>query len=305
MTERFAGDEGLTGAGAEPETEPEATAGEELVENAGPGAQLRAAREARGLTIEQVAAATRIPMRHLDMIERGDFQALPARTYAVGFSRTYAKLLELDADAIVAEVRSELDARPAELQHRPVTFEPGDPARVPSRGLFWLAIVGGVAVVALGYFFMRTMFTPAAELPSLVEQQAAEDAALAEASARESAAPAGDQAPSGPVVFTAREEGIWVKFYDAAGRQLMQKQMALGESYTVPTDVAGPQLWTGRPDALAISIGGREIAPLSREQRIMRDVPIDAEALLARDGAGANAAGDAGANAGGAASPTG
>lgn len=278
MTEQYTGDEGPVPA--------EMEAGGESV-----GAQLREAREARGLSVEQVAAETRIPIRHIDMIERDAFQELPARIYAVGFSRTYARMLELDPDAVVARVRAQLDAQPPVEQPRPATFEPGDPARVPSRGLFWFAILGGAGVIALIFFFMRTMFVPAAQLPSLVEQQAVEDAALAaqQAAAGTPSAPAAD-APSGPVVFTSLEEGIWVKFYDGAGRQLMQKQMALGESYTVPEDAAGPQLWTGRPDALSITIGGRDVPPLAAEQRIMRDVAIDAETLLARGDDGAASA---------------
>ena len=49
---------------------------------------------------------------------------------------------------------------------------------------------------------------------------------------------------------TALEDGVWVKFYDGAGTQLMQKEMALGERYVVPAGANGPLLRTGRPDAL-------------------------------------------------------
>jgi hypothetical protein len=84
------------------------------------------------------------------------------------------------------------------------------------------------------------------------------------------------------VTFTALAPGIWVKFYDRNGAQLMQKQMAIGESYTVPADAQGPMLWTGRPDALAIAIGGRPVPKLSEEQRTVKDVPVTAAALLAR-----------------------
>ncbi len=89
-------------------------------------------------------------------------------------------------------------------------------------------------------------------------------------------------AANGPVVFTAIEDGVWVKFYDAAGKQLLQKTMARGESYTVPADAQGPKLWTGRPEALAITVGGRPVAKLSETQRTMKDVPVTPAALLAR-----------------------
>jgi hypothetical protein len=89
------------------------------------------------------------------------------------------------------------------------------------------------------------------------------------------------------VVFTALAPGIWVKFYDAGGKQLMQKQMAQGESFTVPADAQGPMLWTGRPDALAITVGGKPLPKLAGQEQVMKDVPVTAEALLARGQPGA------------------
>jgi hypothetical protein len=248
----------------------------------GAGERLRAAREARGLTLAQVAGETRIPQRHLQTIEAGDFTALPARTYAVSFSKNYARMVGLDQDEIAAAVRAELDALEPEPRHRPSGFEPGDPARVPSRALGWISVVAVVLVLAGLFAFARTLFAPAAELPSLVEQENAEQAAEAVEQRRTAAVPPATAAAGGAVVFTALEPGIWVKFYDAAGLQLMQKQMEMGERYSVPADADGPQLWTGRPDALAITVGGRPVPKLAEEQRTMRDVPVTAEALLAR-----------------------
>jgi len=245
----------------------------------GVGAQLRAARETKGLTLEQVAAQTRIPQRHLQTIESGDYSKLPGRTYAVGFARTYAKTVGLDQDDVVAMIRAELDRQAGVEDARPAPFEPGDPARVPSRGLGWFAIFALILFIAGGFFFFREMFAPAGELPSLVEQEQAEQAARAQPAtgARPEAAPTG-----GAVVFTALDGPVWVKFYDASGAQLMQAEMARGDTYTVPADANGPLLWTGRPEALAITVGGRSIPKLAEVQTTMRDVPVTAEALLAR-----------------------
>ena len=44
----------------------------------------------------------------------------------------------------------------------------------------------------------------------------------------------------------------------------------------------GPQVWTGRPYALAITVGGRAVPKLSEADEIIKDVPVTAEALLAR-----------------------
>ena len=265
---------------------------EEFAEQPAPGtvgAKLRAAREARGLSLSQVAAETRIPQRHLQTIEAGEFTALPARTYAISFSKNYARMVGLDQEQIATEVRAELNALDPAPRLRPAGFEPGDPARVPSRALGWISVIAVILVLAGLFAFARTFFAPAVELPSLVDEQAAEQAA-ADAQRQQAAATPAPAATGGEVVFTALEPGIWVKFYDAAGLQLMQKQMAMGERYAIPADAEGPQLWTGRPDALSITVGGRAVPKLAEQQRTMKDVPVSAEALLARPPAPATAA---------------
>lgn len=248
----------------------------------GVGPQLRAARERKGLTVEQVAAETRISQHHIRAIEAGDFAELPGRTYAIGFAKNLARVVELDQQDVAEMVRAELDAQ--EPQERPArqSFEPGDPARAPTSKLVWLSIFGVVMLLVGLFAAVRTMFQPAAELPSLVEQQQAEEQRLAREEAAAQAQPGAAQTPSGPVVFTATAEPVWVRFYDAEGRRLMEKEMSEGETYTVPTDVEGPQLWTGRPDALEITIGGREVPRLATEMTTMQDVPVDAASLLAR-----------------------
>jgi cytoskeleton protein RodZ len=258
----------------------------------GVGDRLRMAREEAGMTLEQLAAETRIPQRHLELIEAGEWNALPARTYATGFARTYAKEVGLDPRAIVDEVRAELAASEPGDRSRASGFEPGDPARVPSRGLALFSLFAVLLLIAGGFLFYDRVLAPGAGPGSLLdEQRIAAQAAQAEAAARPAApAPA---ATGGAVVFTALEDGIWVKFYDGAGSQLMQKQMAKGESYTVPGDANEPQVWTGRPDALAITVGGRPVAKLAERETIVRDVPVTAEALLGRNTAAAPAASDA------------
>jgi len=245
----------------------------------GIGAQLRAARETRGLTLEQVAAETRIPQRHLKTIEAGEFSALPARTYAIGFSRTYAKAVGLNDADVADQVRAELDAQDYGPRQRAAGFEPGDPARVPSRALGWFMAFAVVLVLAGLYFAARSFFAPAADLPSLLEEQEAEQAAAAEAQQRP-AAPAPAANASGPVVFTATDDA-WVRFYTPEGT-ITERLMLRGESYTLPADARQAMLRTGRPDALQITVGGRQVPRISEEQEVVDDVPVTAAALLAR-----------------------
>lgn len=249
----------------------------------GAGQQLRRAREKAGLTIEQVAAETRIPQRHLEVIEQGDFGALPARTYAMGFARTYARAVGIDEREIAQQVRAELGESSAQEAARASSFEPGDPARVPSRGLAWFSAFAALLLVAGGFAYFKDYFFPGSGPGPLTRPESA----AAAQSAVAMAAPAPSPSPAGPVVFTALQDDTWVKFYDVNGEQLMQKQMAEGESYTIPADAEGPQVWTGRPYAFAITVGGQSVPKLSEEDEIIRDFPVSAQALLARGQAAA------------------
>lgn len=247
------------------------------------GARLKRAREAAGLTRAQIAGTTKIPERHLIAIEEGNFGALPASTYAIGFSRSYARAVGMDEAETVSCVHAEIAGLAIDPPRRVPSFEPGDPARLPGRKLAWFAALLALAVVIAGLVYWRSYYAPGASLPSLiVESPPVTASSAAPVSAAPSAAPSG-----GDVVFTALEPGLWVKFSDADGKQLMQKQLMQGESYTIPAGMEGVRLWTGRPNALAITIGGRAVPKLAEEQRTMRDVPVSAPDLLARGAAAA------------------
>ncbi|MXO89389.1 helix-turn-helix domain-containing protein [Pontixanthobacter aquaemixtae] len=248
----------------------------------GAGQRLRRAREDAGKTIEQIAASTRIPQRHLEVIESGDFAALPAKTYAIGFARSYAREVGLDEKEITSLVREEMagDSEAFADPHRGSTFEPSDPARIPSRKLAWFSLFAAILLVAGSLAYFRDYFFPGSGPGSIVagEETAPRDAGVETPS---DAGPAQPD-PTGTVVFTSTEEGVWVKFYDAAGERLMEKEMAQGESYTVPADAEGPQVWTGQPESLEIRIGGTAIGTLSNTSEVVRDIPVTAEALNAR-----------------------
>ncbi len=60
------------------------------------GQQLRQARQARSLTLEQVSRATHMRAHYLQAMESGDFDAIPSLAQARGFLRAYANFLNLD-----------------------------------------------------------------------------------------------------------------------------------------------------------------------------------------------------------------
>src|SRR5512145_2270666 len=70
--------------------------------------QLQHAREARRLTIEQVADITKIRGDHLRAVEEGNFDVFSAPVYIRGFVRTYSNLLKLDVPQVMAALDTEL-----------------------------------------------------------------------------------------------------------------------------------------------------------------------------------------------------
>jgi cytoskeletal protein RodZ len=243
------------------------------------GARLRHAREIRGLSRADIAARTKIAERHLAAIEEERFADLASSTYAVGFSRAYARAVGLDEREIAQAVRLELDMVEDGDKRPTPTFEPGDPARVPSSRTAWLAGLAALAVVAGVLLFWGSYYFPAVSLPDLTRDAPPPKPAAG----KPPAAPPSPSAP-GPVVITARESGVWVKVTDESGKQLYQKEMSQGESYTVPADATGPRLRTAWPDALAITVGGKPVAPLA-DKRMVVTAPVSAAALLARGAA--------------------
>ena len=86
--------------------------------------QLRHAREAKRLTLEQVAEITKMRTDHLRALEEGNYNVFSAPVYIRGFVRSYSTLLKLDVPQIMAALDTELGqtqrfAEPPPLSDRP------------------------------------------------------------------------------------------------------------------------------------------------------------------------------------------
>jgi cytoskeletal protein RodZ len=242
----------------------------------GAAARMRAAREAAGMSLKDIAEMTRVPLRHLSALEEGNFSALPGTTYVAGFARAYARAVGLDEGELVAQIREEI-GEAGGLGHSPYEFEEAvNPARIPPRWLAWTAALL-VLLIAGGYGIWRMQLTT----PPTDEQIAADsnDTGVVPINAA-STAPAPAPA-TGPVVMTAVDD-VWIRIYQADGTRLFEGTIKRGDSYTVPDTARDPMILTGRPDALSVTVGGQAIPPLGSPEKTISDVPVSAAALLAR-----------------------
>ena len=239
------------------------------------GERLRAARIAAGLDLGDVASRTRVPQRHLDAIERSDYPALPSATYAIGFARSFARVVGIDERRISEDLRGELGRTSPPPAEQAVRYEPVDATQVPSRLLAWTAAAILVVLVA-GYIAWRSALFDGSPPPTPVVAEA--PPAAAPVVAKPATPPA-----TGQVVLTATQP-VWLRIYDRDRKRLFEKELAIGESYTVPREAADPMILTGRPEALTVTIDGQPVAALGTARAAIKDVGISAAALLARSG---------------------
>ena len=83
------------------------------------GETLRKAREAHGLSIEDVKNATLMLTRQIEELENDDFSSFAAPVYGKGFIRLYARTVGLDPDPLVAEYLSRASGRPDPSRDQP------------------------------------------------------------------------------------------------------------------------------------------------------------------------------------------
>ena len=241
------------------------------------GERLQQAREAKGLSLEDVASQTRIPIRHLQHIEREEWDALPAPTYCVGFVRSYANAVGLDGAELGREVRDRLGGTRTRTA-APEYYEPADPARVPPRSLALVAALLAVLLIA-GYAIWRsTLDDP--EAPPAAEQPQAKAPAPAAPVAPQPAQP---QSLAGqPVALVATEE-VWLRVRDGSGgAALFQGTLAAGQRFDIPATAQQPVIRTGRPQVLRVVIGGRDLGPLEPVERTVSDLSLRPQDLAAR-----------------------
>jgi cytoskeletal protein RodZ len=240
------------------------------------GQRLREAREAKGLTIEDVASATRIPTRHLQSLEDSEWHKLPASTYSVGFAKNYATAVGLDRGEIAEQLRAEMGSElPAHYSTAPVeTFEPVDGNRAMPKGIVVGALVALVAIIALLTWLSNRELQsddPAAEAP--MDNVAAQ------------AAPVPAVAAQGPVVITANE-AAWIEVKDGS-TVLKQGELAAGQSFEVPPSAAAPVLTTAKPEALRISVGTGDAPSVGPAGERVSNVSLLAADLMRGPGAAA------------------
>jgi cytoskeleton protein RodZ len=217
----------------------------------GIGAELARARQARGLALSDVAQQLKFSARQLEALENDRFDVLPGGTFARGMVRSYARLLRIDAEPLVAQLAAGAMAQDAErLAQRfrqPVPFADGSRRSNLTYLALSLALLAVVAAVAFEWrqerSAARLSFVSAAQQPAEPVRVAAAGAAATPAPAPEAprpvrapaaaAADGGDsEAGHGRIVLRFERES-WVEIHSGSGKLLVSQLHASGAERVV------------------------------------------------------------------------
>ena len=120
------------------------------------GQRLKKAREDAGLTIKKFAELSRVQTRHLEYLEEGRYERLPAFVYIRGFLEKYSQILNLRLDELLAQYQNEMRAAVAPAKGKVVALPSLTSPKIviTPKKLKWAAIAI-VLLAILGYFIYQ------------------------------------------------------------------------------------------------------------------------------------------------------
>ena len=230
----------------------------------GVGAELRAARLRAEVAVDTVEQCLRIRRTYLEAIEEGRFDELPGMAYAIGFVRSYANLLDLDADTLVGRFKQETSVHATRTEL--VFPSPIPEGRLPGARLLVLSVVLVGAIYGVWYVVSnqdRVELDLVTEPPELLASELAPPP--------EAAGPPATDATVSRAVGQATASIM--RGDETARAGPAETEEALGEAappLALSTDTAQPAIAAApqpdRPAGAATRIGGRsQIGPSSSE----------------------------------------
>ncbi len=126
------------------------------------GEHLKKEREAKKISLREVADATNITLRFLEAIEQEDFELLPGDIFVKGFMKTYAEYIGLDSSEVLKKYQSCFDkieaSKGEQTSEQDSTLSVNVSPGKKSCSL-WLAIFGILILAGLGYYLWGAVIT--------------------------------------------------------------------------------------------------------------------------------------------------
>jgi cytoskeletal protein RodZ len=247
------------------------------------GLHLKQARENRGMSLRQIAGATKISTVALEALERGDFSRLPGGIFSRAFVRAYAIEVGLDPDETVMKYAELSDAIANASMRALAPLEISDDDRAflerQRQAGVWLRVIAAAIVVAIvgTVAWWMTSRGKKTAADTTVQEQVSKPAPAASGAPPPASAPAGTPStPTAPVAPQTRaiviaihaDETSWVQV-TADGRSVLSRNLSAGESTTILAD-RDVALQFGNAGAISWTVNGRAAKPLGSLGEVKR-----------------------------------
>lgn len=145
------------------------------------GEHLKKEREAKGISLQEIANSTNISPRFLEAIEREEFEVLPGEIFVKGFMKNYAAYIGLDAAEISKEYQKRFEAPESQQASENIvkqeSITPFDINHEKKFVNIWPAVIGLLALAGLGYYLRDTIIN---EKQSVIPEKRQSEAIVAE-----------------------------------------------------------------------------------------------------------------------------
>lgn len=242
------------------------------------GETLTSARTALGLSLDDVAAATRIRSTVIRSMEAEDFGPCGGSIYARGHLRSIAAVLRLDPVPLVAEFDRQHGSAPASMTMPGLNRAAS--ARVERRRPNWTAAMAAALVVVCVAGVVHLLRSPAGRpatvtAPQLTSTPAGSPRLSAEPSRRPAPLPSDAVALVDPNMVTVQvripADKSWVSVTSSSGVQLFQGVLTAGTS-RVFRDPKQLRLILGNAGAVDLVVNGRDLGPAGAPGAVKRVV---------------------------------
>ncbi|GAC1446476.1 MAG: DUF4115 domain-containing protein [Pyrinomonadaceae bacterium] len=264
------------------------------------GAQLRRAREARGLSLNEIAEETRISRRYLEAIESDDYTKLPGGIFNRSFVKTYARKVGFDEKRALEDYSREMRERggtegeensPGKQRQPVYTNEAGR----PSRGKFLLSLVVAAIIAGGAYLFKqwndkRSTMTPVSTANATANKNA-NVASNSNAVAANVNAPATSSvttsANSLRIAVKTRGEDMWMRSYTDDGKGIEKILKANETAEFTPQRNFRVQFSKSKASTFDLSINGTPVkaTPATKGQLFEFNINKDTVAELLKPSA--------------------
>lgn len=235
------------------------------------GERLRLGRERAGLSVDDIAARTKIQASLLEAIERDDFEHVPRGLFVRGFLRSYAREVGLEPEAVVADFRGEHEPEePAPANDEPRPSPDAGPdvilAQPDFQGFSWRKVWPAVVVAAMILVVFITFESTPRDVPVIQAQAVGTTGTTSPAT--EPAAPSSSSPESLKLDLRAKRD-VWVAA-TGDGTRAMYRIMKAGEQTTI-TARHEITARVGDAEALEYSVNGVAGQPLGEPGEV-RDI---------------------------------